>query len=67
MSAEFGNEIGALLSSLGEDRVLFGTAMPFQYPGIAIAKLDMLRVPDAVKEKIRSGNAERWLGPAATE
>lgn len=61
MSAEFGNEIGALLTSLGEDRVLFGTAMPFQYPGIAIAKLDMLRVSDAVKEKIRARNAEHWL------
>lgn len=61
VSVEFGNELGALLANLGEDRVLFGTGMPFHYPGPAIVKIEMLRAPDAVKEKIRSRNAERWL------
>jgi predicted TIM-barrel fold metal-dependent hydrolase len=36
--------------------------MPFQYPGPALAKLDMLEASAAVKEKIRSQNALRWLG-----
>lgn len=64
LSAEFGNEIGQLLSILGEDRILFGTGMPFHYPGPAFAKLEMLRVSDSVKEKIRSKNAEAWLASA---
>jgi predicted TIM-barrel fold metal-dependent hydrolase len=62
LSVEFGNELGQLISILGEDRVLFGTGMPFQYPGPALAKLDMLEASAAVKEKIRSQNALRWLG-----
>jgi predicted TIM-barrel fold metal-dependent hydrolase len=62
LSVEFGNELGALLANLGEDRILFGTGMPFHYPGPAIVKLELLRAPEAVKEKIRSKNAERWLG-----
>jgi predicted TIM-barrel fold metal-dependent hydrolase len=61
LSVEFGNELGTLLANLGEDRVLFGTGVPFHYPGPAIVKLEMLWAPDAVKEKIRSKNAERWL------
>ncbi|HPT28760.1 MAG TPA: amidohydrolase family protein, partial [Bryobacteraceae bacterium] len=67
MSVEFGNEIGNLLAILGEDRLLFGTAMPFHYPGLPLAKLDMLKASSAVKEKIRSGNAERWLGVQAQQ
>jgi predicted TIM-barrel fold metal-dependent hydrolase len=62
LSVEFGNEIGQLLMTLGDDRVLFGTGIPFHYPGPALVKLEMLRVPERVKEKIRSRNAEHWLG-----
>jgi predicted TIM-barrel fold metal-dependent hydrolase len=65
LSAEFGNEIGQLLATLGEDRILFGTGMPFHYPGASVAKLEMLNVPEAVKARIRSENAIRWLGLAA--
>jgi predicted TIM-barrel fold metal-dependent hydrolase len=64
LSAEFSNEIGQMLTVLGEDRVLFGTGMPFHYPGPAIVKLEILRVPDSVKERIRSRNAEAWLRQA---
>lgn len=62
LSVEFGNELGQLLSVLGEDRLLFGTGMPFHYTGPAAVKVEMLRVPDAVKEKIRVRNAVGWLG-----
>ncbi len=62
LSAEFGNEIGQLLASLGEHRVLFGTGMPFHYPGPALAKLDLLDAPERVKARIRSENAREWLG-----
>lgn len=61
LSVEFGNELGQLIATLGEDRLLFGTGMPFHYTGPAFAKLKLLQVPDAVKEKIGSGNAARWI------
>jgi hypothetical protein len=62
MTAELRNEIRALLENIGEDRVVFGTGMPFHYTDPALAKLEILDVPDRVKEKIRRGNAARMLG-----
>jgi predicted TIM-barrel fold metal-dependent hydrolase len=62
LTAELGNELGRLLETLGEDRLLFGTGMPFHYPDPALVKLELLEAPEAVKEKIRRGNAARLLG-----
>ena len=62
LKVELNNEVGRLLDVLGEDRVLFGTGMPFHYPGPSLAKLQILEAPARVKEKIRRGNAVRWLG-----
>jgi uncharacterized protein len=59
-SAPF-DEIPDLLASLGEDRLLFGTGIPFHYPGSAIAKIEILQIPETVKAKIRKQNAVRWL------
>ena len=61
MHAELQNEIGQLIENLGEDRVVFGTGMPFHYPDPALTKLEILNAPDTVKEKIRHGNAARLL------
>ena len=61
LTAEIGNEIGQLLANLGEDRVVFGTGMPFHYPDPALTKLEILEASDTVKEKIRRGNALRML------
>lgn len=62
LSALLANEIGQLIRNLGEDRVLFGTGMPFHYPDPALLKIEVLDVNDTVKEKIRRGNARRLLG-----
>jgi hypothetical protein len=62
LSAELANEIGQLVANLGEDRLVFGTGMPFHYPDPALAKLELLEAAEAVKEKIRHGNAARLLG-----
>ncbi|MCC6590138.1 MAG: amidohydrolase family protein [Bryobacterales bacterium] len=62
LAVEISNEVGKLVENLGEDRVVFGTGMPFHYPDPAITKLEILDVPAAVKEKIRSGNVRRILG-----
>jgi len=63
LTVELGNELGRLLDVLGEDRLLFGTGMPFHYPDAALMKLELLEASEAVKEKIRRGNAARLLGP----
>jgi predicted TIM-barrel fold metal-dependent hydrolase len=57
LTAELGNEIGQLMANLGENRVVFGTGMPFHYPDPALVKLEILDASDAAKEKIRRGNA----------
>lgn len=62
LTVEPPNELGRLIENLGADRVVFGTGMPFHYPDPAQVKLDLLDAPEAVKEKIRSGNARRLLG-----
>jgi predicted TIM-barrel fold metal-dependent hydrolase len=61
LTAVMANELGRLLGNLGEDRLVFGTGIPFHYPGPALAKLEVLEASDAVKEKIRRGNAARLL------
>lgn len=61
VSALMANELGQLLGNLGEDRLVFGTGIPFHYPGPALAKLEVLEASDAVKEKIRRRNAARLL------
>lgn len=61
LTAELGNETGALLDSLGADRLLFGSGMPFHYAGPALAKIEILDAPETVKAKICAENAVRWL------
>ncbi len=65
LSVEFGNELSQVLSVLGEDRILFGSGIPFHYAGIAVVRLKMLEASETVKAKIRSQNAVRWLGLSA--
>lgn len=62
LTALVGNEIGQLLQTLGEDRILFGSGMPFHYPDGAMLKVEVLDVSAAVKEKIARGNARKLLG-----
>lgn len=62
LTAVIANEIGQLIANLGEDRILFGSGMPFHYPDGALLKVEVLDAPAAVKEKIRRGNARRLLG-----
>src|SRR5262249_21292910 len=42
LSALLANEIGALISSLGPDRLVFGTGMPFNDPDPALLKVEVL-------------------------
>jgi predicted TIM-barrel fold metal-dependent hydrolase len=55
------DELGQLRRNLGDDRLVFGTGMPFHYPDPALLKLEILDAPAAVKQQIASGNARRIL------
>ncbi len=57
LSATLGDELAALLSTVGPDRLVFGSGMPFKYADPALLKLEVLDASEEVKEKIRSGNA----------
>jgi predicted TIM-barrel fold metal-dependent hydrolase len=61
LMVEQNNEVGQLMANLGEDRIVFGTGIPFHYAGPALTKLDLLDASQAVKDKIRWRNAEAWL------
>jgi len=61
LTAVLANELGQLLETLGPDRLVFGTGMPFHYPDPALLKLEVLEAAEEVKEKIRRGNAARLL------
>ena len=62
LTVELANEAGRLLANLGDDRVVFGTGMPFHYPDPALAKLELLDVSESVKQKIRRQTAAGLLG-----
>jgi predicted TIM-barrel fold metal-dependent hydrolase len=62
LTVELANEAGRLLANLGDDRVVFGTGMPFHYPDPALAKLELLDVSESVKQKIRGSTAASLLG-----
>ena len=55
------DELAQLLAILGENRILFGTGMPFHYPDPALVKMDLLDAPESAKDKIRRRNALRLL------
>ncbi|MBL8295409.1 MAG: amidohydrolase family protein [Bryobacterales bacterium] len=61
LTVELANELGQLLQNLGEDRIVFGTGIPFHYPDPSLTKLEILDAPESVKQKIRAGNAARIL------
>jgi len=66
LSAVLANEIGQLVSRLGPDRVVFGTGMPFNSPDPALVKLEVLDLPEAVKEQIRWKTAAKIYGLPGT-
>lgn len=63
LTAEVPNETMRLIENLGEDRVVFGTGIPFHYPGPALTKMEILQLDDTVKDKIRWRTATSLLRP----
>ncbi len=62
LKAVLRSEIRQLLDTLGRDRVVFGTGMPFKYPDPPLVKLEVLDATRAEKERIRWRNAAKLLG-----
>lgn len=56
------NEVGVLIESVGVERLVFGSGMPFKYPEVPNVKLAAMDATEEQKEAIRSGNARRLLG-----
>jgi aminocarboxymuconate-semialdehyde decarboxylase len=48
-------------TQLGADRMLFGTDHPYAAPGLAQDLVDRLSCPQAEREQILAGNAQRLL------
>ena len=61
LSAEVPNETSRLIENLGEDRVVFGTGIPFHYAGPALTKMQILQVDEKVKDRIRWRTAASLL------
>ncbi len=61
LTVELANETGRLIENLGEDRVVFGTGIPFHYPGPAFAKMEILNAAESVKDRIRWRTAASFL------
>jgi predicted TIM-barrel fold metal-dependent hydrolase len=61
LTVELANEVGRLIENLGADRVVFGTGIPFHYPGPALTKMEILEASEGVKDKVRWQNAASLL------
>jgi predicted TIM-barrel fold metal-dependent hydrolase len=61
LTAEVPNETQRLMQNLGDDRVVFGTGVPFHYPGPVLAKMQILDADEKIKDKIRWSTAASLL------
>jgi len=50
-----------LLATIGPSRFVFGSGMPLRIPDSAVAKLDLLELPDVDRQAIEEGNARSWM------
>ena len=62
---EVRNGLGALVEQSGSKHVVFGTHVPFSYPGAALVKRALLSVDVETGEDIDHRNAEKILGLVA--
>ena len=62
LSAVMANEIAKLVQSLGADRLVFGTGMPFNAPDPSLVKMEVAGLGETEKEKISAKNMAGLLG-----
>jgi predicted TIM-barrel fold metal-dependent hydrolase len=59
---ETAGQLEGVVNAVGPDRLVYGSGLPWNYPGGGILMVHRARVPDAAKEAIAHGNIERLLG-----
>ncbi len=59
--AVYADEIGQLLKTLGADRLVFGSGIPFKYPEPAVLRIEVMKASAEDKEKISSRNMQALL------
>jgi hypothetical protein len=64
MDSLLANEIGQLIANLGAERVVFGTGMPFNYPDLALLKLEVLAASRDDRKRSPGGTCGAWLPEA---
>ncbi|MGE0352046.1 MAG: amidohydrolase family protein [Gemmatimonadales bacterium] len=52
------DHLETLLTTIGPERFLFGTGMPLRIPESSRARLDLLDVPPAIRDRITHGNVQ---------
>lgn len=62
MTALMENSIGFLMQHLGDDRILFGTGLPFKTPSASFLKMLALDASDDAKQKVFRDNAWHIFG-----
>jgi predicted TIM-barrel fold metal-dependent hydrolase len=55
------DDLAILIETIGVERFTFGTGMPLRLPENSVAKLDLLDQSSEDRQKIESGNLERFL------
>jgi predicted TIM-barrel fold metal-dependent hydrolase len=60
----YGKEALKLIEALGDDRIVFGSGIPFNYPEPATVRMEVLEKQGYDVAKIGSGNAAQLLGLA---
>lgn len=61
LSTVLREEIPNLISAIGPSKLVFGTGIPFKYPAPALLKMQILDVPQRVKEQIYWKNVAQML------
>ena len=59
---EVGGHLKSLVDAVGYRQLLFGSGLPFQYPGGYIMMVARADISDEAREAIAHGNIERMLG-----
>jgi predicted TIM-barrel fold metal-dependent hydrolase len=55
------DHLALLIETMGIERFVLGTGMPLRIPDTPFARLDLLKISEAQRGHILSGNLEKWL------
>jgi hypothetical protein len=56
------DHLGRLIHTIGHERFTLGTGMPLRIGDVAMARLDLLDLPDETRRALLGGNLQDWIG-----